>query len=143
MLRDLDQRRKDSEHGVSSVSLTPASELLKESGRQYAWFLVAVVVCYSALPELPYFWLERSGSAATVRSYDNGLLGSHRSPESIPRSATARRDGIWTSPAPSALGQTVPERACLGHNRRCGQNRLPSMSRQPHPIADPSVLRRL
>ena len=71
MLRDLDQRRKDAEHGVSSVSLTPASELLKESGRQYAWFLVGLALLI-ACGAVAYFWLERSGSE-TVRSLDINL----------------------------------------------------------------------
>ena len=105
MLRDLDQRRKDSEHGVSSVSLTPASELLKESGRQYAWFLVGLALLI-ACGVVAYFWLERSGSE-TVRSLDIRLpVATETAPNPSPAAPQAAPE--QASPAPSALAQAVP-----------------------------------
>lgn len=105
MLRDLDQRRKDSEHGVSSVSLTPASELLKESGRQYAWFLVGLALLI-ACGAVAYFWLERSGSE-TVRSLDIRLpVATETAPNPSPAAPQAAPE--LASPAPSALAQAVP-----------------------------------
>ncbi len=105
MLRDLDQRRKDSEHGVSSVSLTPASELLKESGRQYAWFLVGLALLI-ACGAVAYFWLERSGSE-TVRSLDIRLpVATETAPNPSPAASQTAPEPA--SPAPSALAQAVP-----------------------------------
>lgn len=66
MLRDLDQRRKESEGSAAPVSLTPAPEHGKELSRQPIWlyFGLALLVAGGAIA---FFWLQQ-GETDAARS---------------------------------------------------------------------------
>lgn len=63
MLRDLDQRRKDSDGSASPVSLTPAPEQYKESRNQPIWLYLGLALLVAGVA-IAFFWLQQGETDA-------------------------------------------------------------------------------
>lgn len=108
MLRDLDQRRKDSDSSSAPVSLTPASEIPRMEKKSSLMLIAGIVILISA--GLGYFWIQSDRESEprqlNIRpevALENG--GSNEgSTESVPASnpsniaATAPETDVVTDP---------------------------------------------
>ncbi len=106
MLRDLDQRRKESDGAAKSVSLMPASEIPIENKQRMVMTVVAGLLLASL--GLAYFWMQLSGQNDTQQldirpQVSVSTLDAENSAEQSPVIDTFNDSNTATQPAPENL----------------------------------------